>query len=1256
MGAAAQTDIVARLQLRAEQFSSEAGRAFADMATRARASSQDVRASFSQSFSEVQKLAEQALRMPRTAAGALDLSGEIASLRTAAQAADQKAMATRELSSAMMAAAGSERTVTEAMRLEADAAMVAARGEEAAAAALRQRILALEAVQTQLNGAASATGLHTRAANDNAAASANQQQSTMMLGQQIQDFTVQVANGGNVATAFSQQIGQVGFALTGMGGKLGTVGAFLGTGWGTAVMVGLTVLGPLVSKIMEGNNALQDATDKLKKEAEQTAATARAQEAFNRTLEGRIALQAKLNGELDQSIKSERQLQQASLDKTRGELSRMRIDQASTEVALQAAKAAVRTAQAAAPETKNSAEITAYRQRVADAKAEVTRLTTQLALLNKTVPETERALREARIPFADRDVAGRLDTVTAAVNRHAEAVDRLRAAYANGEISGKTYEREKESADRALERARETARQRTPSLGTQLTTEQGGRILSSAQSFLGARENTASGRATLKELFVGAGINNLDPEKTAWCAAFVNAVLAGQGIRGTGNLAARSFLNYGTATSKPTEGDVVVLRRGNGAQGHVGFYAGQGAGGRILVTGGNQGNGVSTAAFDRRDVLGFRRAPTESASYKAELKAQADAAREAEQEQKRLAASLEQMLGTLDPAADAVRLYREELVELGKLQAAGKISGDDQMRLAGAAKRDFNEAQTRIAGDRFRDIMGADEIDSAIAQWQAGIGTASDLFRQDVEAAGFRFGDQVRSATVQVLDMFDVRVTGPLGGSLRGLLQPGGFEGQGREIADTIVGGLRSLKVDLAPEAIDRLTGKIGGVLSAAAYGDLGGSAFAAITGGKQSKLGGSLGGVLGSEAGKELGGALTKEIGGSLGKMLGGAAGPLGAIAGGVVGSVIGGMFRKVASGSAGISVANGSTSAGKAGGNDKDATSQAASLAGSVAQGLQSIASTLGARITGVTDVKIGTYDGKWRVNDHGGAIGGVKGSGAISFDTQEQAISYAISDALKDGVLSGISSASLAILRSGQDLSAAIQKAGLIEQIPKDLKAMLDPVGAAVDELNAKFRKTVDALNEGGASAEQMAQAQRLYDLQLTQVKNSTASASQGLKDFLTSLKVGSSSPYSLRDQEETAKAALKPYLDQIAAGTSVDQAKYQAAASAYLDVERQLYGSTQAYFDALGAVQAATNVAISAIDNAAPLAGGVDSPFVRATADSTAKTADGVQAVAEMSAEHTELLARVASAVEHLAARGMLTDGDFIGADRAFAVTS
>ncbi|MBY3038938.1 TIGR02594 family protein [Rhizobium laguerreae] len=105
---------------------------------------------------------------------------------------------------------------------------------------------------------------------------------------------------------------------------------------------------------------------------------------------------------------------------------------------------------------------------------------------------------------------------------------------------------------------------------------------------------------------------NVDPSVTPWCAAFANSILGAMGIKGTGSLSARSFLNFGMATDNPQPGDIVVLDRGGAGKGHVGFFQGYDANGRILVLGGNQGrNGeVSVSAQDPDKLLGFRTAGT----------------------------------------------------------------------------------------------------------------------------------------------------------------------------------------------------------------------------------------------------------------------------------------------------------------------------------------------------------------------------------------------------------------------------------------------------------------------------------------------------------------------------------------------------------------------------------------------------------------------------------------------------------------------
>jgi murein DD-endopeptidase MepM/ murein hydrolase activator NlpD len=278
-----------------------------------------------------------------------------------------------------------------------------------------------------------------------------------------------------------------------------------------------------------------------------------------------------------------------------------------------------------------------------------------------------------------------------------------------------------------------------------------------------------------------------------------------------------------------------------------------------------------------------------------------------------------------------------------------------------------------------------------------------------------------------------------------------------------------------------------------------------------------------------------------------------------------------------------------------------------GSVAEALQRVAEGLGGELTGRPSVSLGLRDGSWRGDPTGRGITKTK-NGAIDFgEDQEAAVRWAIGEALKDGVVSGISDAAKRILASGQDLERAIDKAAMIVDIPRRLAAQLDPVGAALEAFHKGWEKQIAALKEGGATAEEMADAHRLYRLELEEVKSSTREASAGLKDFLADLNFGSASPYSLRDQERMAREALQPFLDRIGSGERIDQEKYQAAARSFLDIERELYGSTGDFFKSMDMIQAATGKAIADIDNAKPIRTFAD-PFIEKTAASTAATAN------------------------------------------------
>ncbi len=112
------------------------------------------------------------------------------------------------------------------------------------------------------------------------------------------------------------------------------------------------------------------------------------------------------------------------------------------------------------------------------------------------------------------------------------------------------------------------------------------------------------------EMFAKSGHSWVQDDETAWCAAAMNTWLLEGGLRGTGKLNARSFLDWGREhTGKPEKGVIAVFERGNSAwQGHVAFCTGRETDTHIEVLGGNQQNQVNKQWKRKDKLLGLRKA------------------------------------------------------------------------------------------------------------------------------------------------------------------------------------------------------------------------------------------------------------------------------------------------------------------------------------------------------------------------------------------------------------------------------------------------------------------------------------------------------------------------------------------------------------------------------------------------------------------------------------------------------------------------
>ncbi|MFA5897923.1 MAG: TIGR02594 family protein [Hyphomicrobium sp.] len=109
------------------------------------------------------------------------------------------------------------------------------------------------------------------------------------------------------------------------------------------------------------------------------------------------------------------------------------------------------------------------------------------------------------------------------------------------------------------------------------------------------------------QLFADAGFAGVKSDATAWCAAFVGAMLRRAGYKASGSLAARSYEGYGEEAIAPNRGDIAVFKRGNSSwQGHVSFFL-KIEGDYVWVFGGNQSDAVNASRYKRGSLLSIRR-------------------------------------------------------------------------------------------------------------------------------------------------------------------------------------------------------------------------------------------------------------------------------------------------------------------------------------------------------------------------------------------------------------------------------------------------------------------------------------------------------------------------------------------------------------------------------------------------------------------------------------------------------------------------
>lgn len=260
------------------------------------------------------------------------------------------------------------------------------------------------------------------------------------------------------------------------------------------------------------------------------------------------------------------------------------------------------------------------------------------------------------------------------------------------------------------------------------------------------------------------------------------------------------------------------------------------------------------------------------------------------------------------------------------------------------------------------------------------------------------------------------------------------------DIADIIGGGVGRAVAELADaleKAFPSFVEKIGKALGA------NGGAMA-------NQL--SAGAAAGSAADSIMGalGIKSSNTGAQIGGMIGSFAGPIGMIGGAIVGGLIGGMLKATPKASATVSIIAGETMDTVVKGNKGKLKQIAGGMADGLIATLSDMADALNAGL-GDASVSIGVRKKKYVVDTTGQG----RTKGMPKFDTEAEAIAYAVQDAIRDGALAGLAEGFKTYLSSG-DIERRLADVLSLQGAMGDLAAIKDPTGSALGDLDKQFDK--------------------------------------------------------------------------------------------------------------------------------------------------------------------------------------------------------
>ncbi|MES3152952.1 phage tail length tape measure family protein [Sphingomonas faeni] len=592
---------------------------------------------------------------------------------------------------------------------------------------LDQYVVKLRLEQEALDAA---SGAHLRGGN-----SAGAQRAAMQgLSYQLQDTFTQISMGTNVLQVFAIQGGQVAGQFSGLEGKAGNFARFMIGPWGLAITAGALVLGPLIGKIISANSAIDEAVDKLKKDAAETETTRIAKDRFARSAEGVAASIREQAEALDTAAKSERSAAERANILAKENLKK--------EMSIRGVTAALLD-QAIAQENVDKQRSQGLGQRGELGTLALTESSGRVAGLQAQLKTNQAAIDEAK-----RNLMGtRIDLATEAAARQSDPMAKIKKDYDDQAIAARNAARVRIKAGQDVDGA----------LTRELATIERNR----AAAVKAEQDKQHASKETVKQY----GREVTSSEASAIARA------AGLQVNSADRSTARQQQLYDAwiAQGKPKENPVAkpgtsAHERGNALD--IQFEAGVTA---KKIKDAFAAEGVRlTKVFAETGHW-----HVEWARTAAQRTASADAAKDARDlasANRELESDLAEVVKQFDPARAAADEYATSLKKIAALRGAGKISADQAGDYTYSL---FKEQQTKAAAQQaasFKTMFGEvdDPFAAGNASWRAqqdeqiSAWTVEHERRQQVQQEGVRtvaglYRNLMSGGTRSIFDSFKER-------------------------------------------------------------------------------------------------------------------------------------------------------------------------------------------------------------------------------------------------------------------------------------------------------------------------------------------------------------------------------------------------------------------------------------------------------------------------------------------------------------------